>query len=459
MSEFDGKALADKNGDTLRFTPTHFLDGNTVKELATEFGKKLDKTGDGKDVTVTFSQASSRGTAANDFASGSTLATLLGKMKKWFASLGALAFKDSVSGNEIGSHTHPGSDIKFEHTDEINFSKNSNDSYSSVVYFNYRDGNTDNVNPTNLIAGYKFCNRNGSITGVTLYADQFSGNAATASKWASSIRLNIRDAWNHYGLNCDIDGSGNVEAALPNTIQAVKFIGPLQGSVTGDVTGNVTGNCSGSSGSCTGNAATATKATKDGDGNDIASAKAFRWNSFGVNCTFADTWHVGSNLTVKNSYSLIQFSDNQSDNLPLSGIWLKASSSGDDVQPAVNGGWRECIVTIDITLMYTATISQMCTVELVTTDGSNYVPFCARSATRFFTIGDGAPHQVNLHCAFTLRRDDGDISSHASAANDRPCKPAIIRVNNSGTVVIADWVIWTRVLGRRYKSSETHPYG
>lgn len=101
MSEFDGKALADKNGDTLRFTPTHFLDGNTVKELATEFGKKLDKTGDGKDVTVTFSQASSRGTAANDFASGSSLATLFGKMKKWFASLGALAFKDNVSDSYI----------------------------------------------------------------------------------------------------------------------------------------------------------------------------------------------------------------------------------------------------------------------------------------------------------------------------------------------------------------------
>ena len=111
MSEFDGKALADKNGDTLRFTPTHFLDGNTVKELATEFGKKLDKTGDGKDVTVTFSQASSRGTAANDFASGSSLATLFGRMKKWFASLGALAFKDSVSGTEIGSHSHSTGDV------------------------------------------------------------------------------------------------------------------------------------------------------------------------------------------------------------------------------------------------------------------------------------------------------------------------------------------------------------
>jgi len=41
--------------------------------------------------------------------------------------------------------------------------------------------------------------------------------------------------------------------------------------ITGNLTGNVTGNCSGSSGSCTGNAATATKATQDGSGNTITS--------------------------------------------------------------------------------------------------------------------------------------------------------------------------------------------
>ena len=51
-----------------------------------------------------------------------------------------------------------------------------------------------------------------------------------------------------------------------NTLTADKFVGALQG--------NVTGNCSGSSGSCTGNSATATTATKaiqDGNGNNITS--------------------------------------------------------------------------------------------------------------------------------------------------------------------------------------------
>ena len=55
-----------------------------------------------------------------------------------------------------------------------------------------------------------------------------------------------------------------------NVISASGF----SGNLTGNVTGNVTGNCSGSSGSCTGNAATATKATKDGSGNVITSTYA-----------------------------------------------------------------------------------------------------------------------------------------------------------------------------------------
>ena len=42
---------------------------------------------------------------------------------------------------------------------------------------------------------------------------------------------------------------------------ATKFVGDVEGAVTGAVTGNVTGNVTGSSGSCTGNAATATVAS------------------------------------------------------------------------------------------------------------------------------------------------------------------------------------------------------
>lgn len=67
--------------------------------------------------------------------------------------------------------------------------------------------------------------------------------------------------------NANISSSTNTIAkvltwdANDGTLTANKFSGPL--------TGNVTGNCSGSSGSCTGNAATATKATQDSAGNNI----------------------------------------------------------------------------------------------------------------------------------------------------------------------------------------------
>ena len=58
---------------------------------------KLDKTGDGKDVSVTFSEAGSRA----NISSTESLATLFGKIKKWFTDLGAMAFKSNVSDSDI----------------------------------------------------------------------------------------------------------------------------------------------------------------------------------------------------------------------------------------------------------------------------------------------------------------------------------------------------------------------
>ncbi len=58
---------------------------------------KLDKNGDGKDVTVSFTQASS----LSNVETGDSLATLFGKIKKWFAGLGSLAFKSKVTDSDI----------------------------------------------------------------------------------------------------------------------------------------------------------------------------------------------------------------------------------------------------------------------------------------------------------------------------------------------------------------------
>lgn len=60
---------------------------------------KLDKTGDGSNVTVAFSKASSR----VNIATGEKLSVLFGKIAKWFADLGALAFKSTVAKSDLAS--------------------------------------------------------------------------------------------------------------------------------------------------------------------------------------------------------------------------------------------------------------------------------------------------------------------------------------------------------------------
>lgn len=62
---------------------------------------KLGTSGNASNTTVAFTQASSR----TAIATGETLATLFGKIKKWFSDLGSLAFKSSVS----ASYTPAGS--------------------------------------------------------------------------------------------------------------------------------------------------------------------------------------------------------------------------------------------------------------------------------------------------------------------------------------------------------------
>lgn len=60
---------------------------------------KLDKTGDGSNVTAAFTAA---GTRAN-IATGEKLSVLFGKIAKWFADLGSLAFKSTVAKSDLAS--------------------------------------------------------------------------------------------------------------------------------------------------------------------------------------------------------------------------------------------------------------------------------------------------------------------------------------------------------------------
>lgn len=60
---------------------------------------KLDKTGDGSNVTAAFTAASTRA----NIATGEKLSVLFGKLAKWFADLGSLAFKSTVAKSDLAS--------------------------------------------------------------------------------------------------------------------------------------------------------------------------------------------------------------------------------------------------------------------------------------------------------------------------------------------------------------------
>lgn len=60
---------------------------------------KLDKSGDGSNVTAAFTAATTR----SNIATGEKLSVLFGKIAKWFADLGSLAFKSTVAKSDLAS--------------------------------------------------------------------------------------------------------------------------------------------------------------------------------------------------------------------------------------------------------------------------------------------------------------------------------------------------------------------
>ena len=116
-----------------------------------------------------------------------------------------------------------------------------------------------------------------STTGNTTLGDT-SGDLLTLTGTAISIpnNLNIDSNTLYVDATNNRVGVGKTNPAtaldVTGTVTATAFAGALTGAVTGnvtgnvtgDVTGNVTGNVTGSSGSCTGNAATATNVAYSG---------------------------------------------------------------------------------------------------------------------------------------------------------------------------------------------------
>lgn len=131
-------------------------------------------------------------------------------------------------------------------------------------------------------------------TARTINSTSFDGTAnIITDKWGYSRNITIKDAsGTHAGAAIGVDGSGNVDLFMPSSIKAsaldlgsgsvsdtLTILGTVTGyevnattlnidsgtvagniTVSGAIVGDLTGNVSGSSGSCTGNAATATTA-------------------------------------------------------------------------------------------------------------------------------------------------------------------------------------------------------
>lgn len=82
---------------------TDYFTPADVNEIAAEAAKKvdisgkLDKTGDGSNVTAAFTAAETR----TNIATGEKLSILLGKIAKWLGDLKALAFKDKVAKTDL----------------------------------------------------------------------------------------------------------------------------------------------------------------------------------------------------------------------------------------------------------------------------------------------------------------------------------------------------------------------
>ena len=117
-------------------------------------------------------------------------------------------------------------------------------------------------------------------TARSINGTSFDGSAnITTARWGSARNITIKDAdATNAGTAVSVNGSANVILPLPSTIKA-----------------NITGNVSGSSGSCTGNASTATK---------LATARTINGTNFdGSAAITTSKWGVARNFSIKDSSS------------------------------------------------------------------------------------------------------------------------------------------------------------
>lgn len=102
---------------------------------------KLGKTGDGSNVTAAFTAASTRA----NIASGEKLSVLFGKIAKWFADLGSLAFKSTVAKSDLASDVQASLD-KADSAVNVSVTIADNGKFLRVVNGAWAAATVDNAN-------------------------------------------------------------------------------------------------------------------------------------------------------------------------------------------------------------------------------------------------------------------------------------------------------------------------
>ena len=94
--------------------------------------------------------------------------------------------------------------LSVQQGNEINFT---NTTPVTDLWFNYRNADNGSTSNDTAITAYRFGNKNASTSGVTLFADSFTGNSASASRLATARTISLTGSVTGSGT---FDGSGDL---------------------------------------------------------------------------------------------------------------------------------------------------------------------------------------------------------------------------------------------------------
>ena len=168
---------------------------------------KLGKTGDGSNVTAAFSTATTRA----NIATSEKLSVLFGKIAKWFADLGALAFKDKVAKTDLTTEVQQsidtaGETIQIKLRGEIPYNTNTGTlmpSDASVNFYKVVDW-INGGKQIRVIAYVRISDiptEPGRLVFLQLNETSATGESLSEANW---LVFSANDAWNNRTLEISV---------------------------------------------------------------------------------------------------------------------------------------------------------------------------------------------------------------------------------------------------------------